>query len=153
MTFTVKQLKPFLVKCTGIDADNIDRAAQDIASQPGIPKIGFFWWKRDNGKIILPIVAIFDDANSMMRTDHFTIWEAEKELGTVEGDFRETPRGRVSWDTGLGRSVVYSGEHNPPKELVRLLVALFNLDENHTDFVYNRHYDMDDMAEDMFSED
>jgi hypothetical protein len=134
---------------------SIEKVILEESAQAENPRIGFFWWKHDDitGKFLLPIIEKYelDDFERMMATGHSEIWKRELKKGYVTGNYKDIPRGRVFWDTESGCSIVYTGEHDVPQGLKDVLAIEFVLDLSKTVFHYNQHYDMKNMAEDMFS--
>jgi hypothetical protein len=124
----------------------------------GIAKVGLFWWNRvknennaDKEKYELIFPEIFN-IGDIMPVDHYTVWEREKALGKVTGDFRDVPRGRVQWNPGLCQAEVLTGDHNLADELRLLIKIEFNLWNVKIDWKYNAHYDMENMSDSIFGD-
>jgi len=84
--------------------------------------------------------------------EHWREWpKVCSKFGKLPSDeYFDVPRGRVIYDAGQGRSVIYHGSATPP-ERVRIIAKAFHLDQWVA--AVDLHYQMDNAVDELFDED
>jgi hypothetical protein len=82
------------------------------SAQAGSPKVGLFWYEVVGGNYVM-VEHTEHSKGDLPMENHMSVWEASK--GSLGDKYRELgwsdlPRGRVSYDMGLNKYTVVSGE-------------------------------------------
>jgi hypothetical protein len=112
--------------------------------------VGYFWWnvdENDKYQLILTESYSLEDMSKMASNSHFMIWWKAFNAGLVKGEYNDFPRGRVEFDVGHERQVVYHGCIGKiPEQLKILLTNEFNIKPEAV-WKFNSHYDMEDPSD------
>lgn len=126
-----------------------------MATNDDGPLVGIWW---DDGTTLKalshPATAGVSSLEPLLDSDleHWREWSKVcKEFGKLPSDeYFEVPRGRVLYDVGQGRGVIYHGRSTPPERL-RGIAEAFRLQAWRA--AVDLHYEMGDAVDELFDDD
>jgi hypothetical protein len=118
-------------------------------------RVGYFWWNVDESghyQLLLTKVYPLKDMSEMASSSHFVIWWKAFTANIVKGEYNDFPRGRVEFDVGYERQIVYHGcIGGIPEQLKILLTNEFNVGQDAV-WKFNSHYDMENPSDRLDNE-
>lgn len=124
---------------------------QNLIRESRAPKVGIFWIYQKSGRPYIlsfqeeaqevPAVGGFKDT----ALTHFRKWTEANKIIKSQGDYTETPRGRVLYDENRRKYIILSStEVSQDDDLVTRIMRDFSLPTSNTVISVDEHYNGDD---------